>query len=142
MINFNSLKEGFILSNPEYLRTWLKAVIESEKKKQGDIQFVFCDDDYLLTINRDYLNHDILTDIITFPTSNDTSVVSGEIYISVDRVTENATIENVIFGAELNRVMVHGVLHLMGYKDHQSDEKIQMRSKEDYYLNLQPGKNS
>lgn len=138
MINFNSLKEGFVLSNPEYLRTWLKAVIESEKKKQGDIQFVFCDDDYLLTINRDYLNHDTLTDIITFPTSNDTSVVSGEIYISVDRVTENAAIENVIFGAELNRVMVHGVLHLMGYKDHQNGEKIQMRSKEDYYLNLQP----
>ena len=138
MINFNSLKEGFVLSNPEYLRTWLKAVIESEKKKQGDIQFVFCDDDYLLAINRDYLNHDTLTDIITFPTSNDTSVVSGEIYISVDRVTENAAIENVIFGAELNRVMVHGVLHLMGYKDHQSDEKIQMRSKEDYYINLQP----
>ncbi len=138
MINFNSLKEGFVLSNPEYLRTWLKAVIESEKKKQGDIQFVFCDDDYLLTINRDYLNHDILTDIITFPTSNNPSVVSGEIYISVDRVTENATIENVILNAELSRVMVHGVLHLMGYRDHQSDEKIQMRSKEDYYLNLQP----
>ena len=138
MINFNSLKEGFVLSNPEYLRTWLKAVIESEKKKQGDIQFVFCDDDYLLTINRDYLNHDTLTDIITFPTSNNPSVVSGEIYISVDRVTENATIENVLFDAELYRVMVHGVLHLMGYKDHQSDEKIQMRSKEDYYINLQP----
>ena len=138
MINFNSLKEGFILSNPEYLRTWLKAVIESEKKKQGDIQFVFCDDDYLLTINRDYLNHDILTDIITFPTSNNTSVVSGEIYISVDRVTENANIENVIFVAELSRVMVHGVLHLMGYRDNQSDEKLQMRSKEDYYINLQP----
>ncbi len=138
MINFNSLKEGFVLSNPEYLRTWLKAVIESEKKKQGDIQFVFCDDDYLLTINRDYLNHDTLTDIVTFPTSNDTSVISGEIYISVDRVTENANIENVIFVAELSRVMVHGVLHLMGYKDHQNGEKIQMRSKEDYYLNLQP----
>ena len=138
MIRFSGLEDGFAFSNPEYFRDWLNNVIHSENKTPGDIQFIFCDDDYLLNINKKYLNHDFFTDIITFPTSVDQSTISADIYISYERLIENAKNQGVSFRNELSRVLVHGVLHLIGYNDDSDDDKQQMRNKEDYYLNLQP----
>lgn len=138
MINFNYLLSNNIDNfNEQYYINWLKLVITSEGKKQGDIQYVFCDDDHLNGINKTYLNHDTLTDIITFSTTENEDIISGEIYISLDRVNENSKTHSVSLANELSRVMVHGVLHLMGYDDHSESEKKLMRSKEDYYLHLQ-----
>jgi rRNA maturation RNase YbeY len=138
MINFNSLYPEFELQTTNYYKSWLVSVIHAEKKIVGEIQFVFCDDAFMLTINQTYLNHDTLTDIITFPTSISGNILSGEIYISIPRVKENAQLIHSNFDNELARVLVHGVLHLIGYKDGTIDEKTEMRAKEDYYLNLQP----
>ncbi|MFK5854609.1 MAG: rRNA maturation RNase YbeY [Bacteroidota bacterium] len=142
MINYTYLPNtniknlvGLICSN------WLKEVIVCEDKKLGDIQFIFCDDDYLHSINTTYLNHDTLTDIITFSTSENEKIISGEIYISVNRVRDNSSIHSTSFDNELSRVMVHGILHLIGYDDHNPSDKKIMRSKEDYYLLLQAGLN-
>jgi len=138
MINFtylfNKNIENFVES---YYKKWLKKVIHSEEKKLGNIQYIFCDDNYLLNINTTYLNHDTLTDIITFSTSDNIDIISGEIYISVDRIIENSNIHSSVFNTELSRVMVHGILHLVGYDDHSQIDKKLMRSKEDYYLLLQ-----
>ncbi len=138
MISFNVQKKGFSLINSIQKKEWLKKSIQIEGKVTGEINFVFCDDDYLVKINYKYLKHNTLTDIITFPNSNSSSVISGDIYISIDRVNENAIGLNIKFETELARVLIHGVLHLVGYNDHSNEEKRQMRSKEDYYLNLQP----
>ncbi len=117
---------------------WIIDVVVSEHKIVGDIYYIFCSDDELLEINKQYLNHDTLTDIISFPESNSTNIISGEIYISIDRVRENAMMYGVKFINELYRVMVHGVLHFVGYGDGTPEDRAKMRSKEDYYLNLQP----
>jgi probable rRNA maturation factor len=142
MINFESLKAGFIIEKPAFFKNWLKNVIALESnKKPGEIQYIFCDDTYLLSINKKYLGHNTFTDIITFPTSKESDkVISGEIYISVDQVKVNARKydENEI--TELSRVIVHGMLHLLGYNDQSASEKIRMKEKEDYYLNLQSQK--
>ncbi len=123
--------------NEPLFKTWIKKVIVSEKRKLGDIQYIFCDDNYLLNINSTYLNHDTLTDIITFSTSDSKEIISGEIYISVERITENSLIHSSSYNDELSRVIIHGILHLIGYDDHSSNDKKIMRSKEDYYLLLQ-----
>lgn len=138
MIIFNTLLDDFELQNPESFKVWLKNVIRNEQKYVGDIVYIFSDDEYLHAINLDFLNHDTLTDIITFDTSEDSDVISGEIYISVERVADNAGILNKDFQEELSRVLVHGVLHLIGYGDKTPEEKTEMTAKEDYYLNLQP----
>lgn len=138
MISFNSLNSEFELQKASYFKSWLVAVIEAEKKIVGEIQYVFCDDKFLLTINQTYLNHDTLTDIITFPTSTSGNILSGEIYISIPRVKENAELVHQKYEDEIARVLVHGVLHLIGYNDSTISEKTEMRAKEDYYLNLQP----
>lgn len=138
MISFNSLKDGFELKYPSYSKQWLKSVIKSEGKSEGDIQFIFVDDVSLLEINKTHLNHHTLTDIITFGTSVSPLVISGDIYISIDRVQENASLNKQDFDIELSRVMVHGILHLIGYDDKTPEQKQQMGSKEDNYLNLQP----
>ena len=138
MISFNVLKDGFQLSNLNGRKEWLKSTIHSEGKSTGDVQYIFCGDDYMTEVNEKYLNHDTLTDIITFSDSNNPLVISGDIFISVERVRENAHILNNDFEEELSRVLVHGVLHLLGYDDHTPDEKLKMRAKEDYYLHLQP----
>ncbi len=119
-------------------KDWLGLVVAEENKIAGDIHYVFCDDEQLLTINQQYLQHDTYTDIITFPTSSQPGIISGEIYVSIPRVTENAELQQVSFRDELSRVVVHGVLHLLGYEDHTPDEKKEMRAKEDYYLTLRP----
>ena len=141
MISFKSIKAGFEIKEPAFFRNWLKEVILKEtEKKVGDIQYIFCNDNYLLNINMQFLNHDTLTDIITFPSQENTEkkIITGEIYISIDRISENKTLFKNEFNKELSRIMVHGLLHLLGYNDGTPEEKLVMRQKEDYYLNLQP----
>ena len=135
MINFTS-KTNFQLRNKVALKSWIKKVVEKEGRKMKDLSFVFCDDMDLLDKNSKYLNHDTLTDILTFDYSENNNI-SGDIYISIDRVKENAKTYKVTFENELDRVMIHGVLHLLGYKDKSEKEKKIIRAKEDFYLSLQ-----
>lgn len=114
---------------------WIKETIISEGKIPGEISFIFCSDNFLLEVNKQYLNHDYFTDIITFDyVEND--VISGDIFISCDRVKENAKEFNVEFLNELSRIIIHGVLHLCGYKDKSKKDKFLMTQKEDFYLNV------
>ena len=110
-------------------------VAESEIKKIGDISIIFCSDRYILDVNIKYLSHDYFTDIITFDYCEGNKL-SGDLFISIDSVKENASFYGTEFTDELNRVIVHGILHLIGYDDHSDDEVKQMREKEDYYLGL------
>jgi len=129
MISFN-YETDFQLDNEEAFENWITRVIASESKELGEISYIFCDDDYLHKINVAYLNHDDLTDIISFDYSEG-KILQGDIFISIERVKDNAHDFNVPFDEELKRVMIHGVLHYCGYKDKsEADEKI-MRSKED-----------
>ena len=112
---------------------WLKFVAESESKRLGDIAVIFCSDNYILDVNIKYLQHDYFTDIITFDYCEG-NVLSGDLFISIDSVRENATFYGSEFADELNRVIVHGVLHLIGYDDHTEEDIAQMRAKENYYL--------
>lgn len=121
--------------NPDFYESWLDQVASLEKKKLGDISLIFTSDEHLLTINQQYLDHDYYTDIITFDYSED-DFVSGDLFISVDRVRENAEENAASFSHELNRVVVHGVLHLCGYKDKSESEEQLMRSKENQMLDL------
>ena len=115
--------------------SWLKLVAESEIKRLGDINIIFCSDPYILSINLQYLGHDYFTDIITFDYCEGNRI-SGDLFISVDSVRENAVFYGTEFEEELHRVIVHGVLHLIGYDDHSDDDIKMMRSKENYYLDL------
>ena len=117
-------------------KSWLKQVIRTENKKLGELNYIFCSDAFLANVNLQYLNHTALTDIITFDTSEDGHLIEGEIYISIERVRENAIKFKVSIDQELHRVMVHGVLHLLGYSDKTSQQKKIMRKKEDAYLSL------
>ncbi len=129
MISFN-YETDFQLDNEEAFENWISRVIASESKELGEISYIFCDDEYLHKINVAYLNHDDLTDIISFDYSEG-KILQGDIFISIERVKDNAHDFNVSFEEELKRVMIHGVLHYCGYKDKsEADEKI-MRSKED-----------
>jgi len=133
-IQFFTENIQYTLRNKNLLRKWICAVILAERKSAGDINFVFCDDEFLTEYNVKYLNHNTLTDIITFPSGDDQEIIAGEIYISLPRVRENAVKFKVEFLNELHRVMVHGILHLLGYKDSSHGEKKQMRMKENFYL--------
>ncbi|MBG6063111.1 rRNA maturation RNase YbeY [Flavobacterium sp. CG_9.1] len=134
MINFN-YETDFNLDNEEAIASWLSTVIISEKKKEGEISFIFCDDEYLHKINLEYLNHDTLTDVISFDyTMGDE--ISGDVFISVERVKDNAGDFNVSFEDELKRVLVHGILHYCGYKDKGEAEELLMRTKEDEKIGL------
>ncbi len=115
------------------ISSWLESVCQEEKKEIGAINYIFCNDEYLLAINKTYLDHDYYTDVITFDYSVG-ACLSGDVFVSIDRVSENADVFKVSVLNELCRVMVHGVLHLSGYKDKLEDEEQLMRSKEDYYL--------
>ena len=120
--------KGKLLNN-----RWIKFVAESEVRRIGDINIIFCSDNYILDVNMKYLQHDYFTDIITFDYC-ESDILSGDLFISIDSVKDNAVFYGTDFRDELNRVIVHGVLHLIGYDDHtDSDQKV-MRSKEDYYL--------
>lgn len=134
MITFNYESE-FNLENESVYSNWIARIIESEEYLIGEINYIFCDDEYLHTINVQFLNHDTLTDIISFDYTEG-KVISGDIFISTERVHDNAIDFNVSFNEELKRVMVHGVLHYCGYKD-KSDSDVQiMRQKEEEKINL------
>lgn len=133
MIDFQFIDTKIIqLKNSNY---WLKKVITTEKKQLGEIVFVFCKDAYLLEKNIQFLKHETLTDVITFDYCEGNQI-SGDILISVDRVKENSEIFEVTFLNELDRVMVHGLLHLLGYKDKTREDAKLIRSKEDFYLSI------
>ncbi|MFE3872352.1 rRNA maturation RNase YbeY [Flavobacterium sp. ZS1P70] len=134
MINFN-YETDFTLGNEEAIAAWLTNVITSENKKEGEINYIFCDDEYLHKINLEYLNHDTLTDIISFDYTMGNEL-SGDIFVSIERVKDNAKDFNVVFEEELKRVLVHGVLHYCGYKDKGEADELLMRSKEDEKIAL------
>jgi rRNA maturation RNase YbeY len=134
-IQFHNIDIEFSLDHQSKLERWIKSAIKSEGKMPGELDFIFMNDKALLEINRSHLNHDYFTDIITFE-YNEGNFVSGDIMISIERVQENAEEFKVNFQDELHRVMIHGVLHLCGYKDKTEAEQIDMRAKEDYYLSL------
>lgn len=137
-ITFFNEEIEFNLKGKQVLKDWISLVIESEGKKKGDISFIFCDDTYLSEINVQYLKHHTLTDIITFDyTADNKGRISGDIFISIERVKENAESLKIPFVNELHRVIIHGVLHLLGYKDKNKVDKALMRQKEDYCLSLQ-----
>lgn len=123
------------IKNKLNLKRWIKATILAEKKSLGELNYIFCNDEYLHEMNVEYLNHDTLTDIITFDNSEVKDEITGDIFISVDRIVDNASKFEVSIEDELHRVMVHGVLHLIGYKDKKKEEKETMRFKENFYLN-------
>lgn len=116
---------------------WITQCIEKETFEVGDVNYIFCSDPYLLNINKTYLSHSYNTDIITFNYNNN-QIINSDIFISIDRVKENAVSYKVSFNEELNRVMLHGVLHLIGYDDKSPEERAIMRAKEDFYLALHP----
>lgn len=134
MISFN-YETSFELKDENQYEEWLSRVIESEDKTEGEINYIFCDDEYLLQKNIEFLDHDTLTDIISFDYTMG-NLLSGDIFISVERVKENAGEFNVSFDDELKRVMAHGVLHYCGYKDKTEDDSALMRSKEDEKIQL------
>jgi probable rRNA maturation factor len=129
MISFN-YETDFELDNKQRYEQWLSQVIVSEGKKEGEVSYIFCDDDYLLEINKQYLDHDTLTDIISFDYTVGNEI-GGDIFISIERVKDNAVDFNVTFEEELRRVMVHGVLHYCGYKDKTEAEQKLIRNKEE-----------
>ena len=129
MISFN-YETNFQLDNETQFSDWISKVILSESKKEGDINYVFCDDEYILEINKQYLDHDYYTDIISFDYSVGNEL-NGDIFVSIERVKENATDFNATFDEELKRVIIHGILHYCGYKDKSEEDEALMRSKED-----------
>ena len=134
MITYNYESE-FQLENEDFFSEWIEQVVLSEEKILGEVNYIFCDDEYLHKINVEYLDHDTLTDIISFDYSEG-NLVQGDIFISIERVADNASDYHVPFNEELKRVMIHGILHYCGYKDKSdSDEKL-MRSKEDEKIKM------
>lgn len=134
---FENLEEDI---NPNY-KNWLDDLILTENKKLGEINYILCDDAYLLKINQDYLQHDYYTDIITFDKVKGTTI-NSDIFVSLQRVLDNATTLEKDYQEELRRVLAHGLLHLCGYKDKSEQEEELMRNKEDFYLNRYKNTNS
>lgn len=138
-ITYHTEKTGFVYKGRRLTSRWLTKVIEAEGAIPGDISIAFCSDDYMLQTNRQFLEHDYLTDIITFDyceTRGGKRIISGDLAIGVDCVRGNAELFGTGFDRELKRVIVHGVLHLLGYKDKKKPDQAVMRSKEDTYLSL------
>lgn len=135
MILYNFQDTKFVFKYKSLNNRWLRMVAESEIRRIGDITIIFCSDNYILDINRKYLGHDYFTDIITFDYCSG-NVLSGDLFISVDSVKENTVEYGTEFEDELNRVIVHGILHLIGYDDHTDEDVKVMREKENYYLDL------
>lgn len=135
MVRYFFEDTDFQFKPKRFTSDWLRTVAESEIRKLGQINVIFCSDNYILDINQRFLQHDYFTDIITFDYCEG-SVLSGDLFVSVDSVRENALEYGTAFEDELNRVIVHGVLHLIGYDDHTDEYIAQMRTKENYYLEL------
>jgi len=136
-IGFNNLHKSLKFNNSRKISKWLIETLENESFTLGRLNYTFLTDAELHKINMQFLNHDTFTDIITFD-YNQEQIIIGEIYISLDRVLENAQKNDLNFDDELNRILVHGLLHLMAYNDKSPDEKNEMTAKEDYYLSLLP----
>ena len=134
MILFHS-ESDFVIHKKSLYKKWIKNCVVYLAKEVGNINYIFCNDDYLLTINKKYLNHDTYTDIISFDYS-EKDKLSGDIYISVDRLKENAGKFKTSFEDELNRILIHGILHFAGFNDKSKAEKIEMRKQEDYLISL------
>lgn len=126
--------ENFNIQSKSKIQDWLISSAAMENKKIEQLNIIFCDDTYLLKINVKYLNHNFFTDIITFDNSDNDKLIRGDIFISVDRAKENSITFNQHFIVEINRLIIHGLLHLIGYQDKSKEEKTTMTSKEDYYL--------
>ena len=120
----------------ESIKTWIEKIITSEGKKLGEINYIFCDDEYLLHINQVFLQHDYYTDIITFDNVRG-KTVSGEIFVSLQRIKDNASLISKNYEEQKKRVIAHGILHLCGYKDKTDEQQKEMRAKEDYYLAIE-----
>lgn len=133
MVNYNYEDVELSDIDESQISSWISNILSSEKKVEGEINYIFCTDDFLLDINKKFLNHDTYTDIISFDYTVG-EIISGDIFISLDRVAENAEKYSVSFKEELYRVMAHGILHYCGYKDKTKQDQSIMRSKEDYYL--------
>jgi probable rRNA maturation factor len=134
IIDFHTEGIDFQLLNEDPLSIWIEKIVQNEGKKLGPISYIFCNDDYLLNLNQSFLQHDTLTDIITFPYND--NPIEGDIFISIERVKDNAQDLNILFETELHRVMIHGVLHLCGYRDETDEEELAMRAKEDACISM------
>ncbi|MEA3448966.1 MAG: rRNA maturation RNase YbeY [Bacteroidota bacterium] len=134
-INFYSEDVDMPDFNKPAAAAWIRRTIKSENREAGDCSIIFCSDIYLLEINKKYLNHNYFTDIVAFD-YGENNTVSGDLFISVDRVKDNAAYYDVDINHELHRVMIHGILHLCGYNDSNESEQKQMREKENYYLEM------
>ena len=132
-MHYHNEEVSFSFNNKREVSLWLKSVVSSFQKELGVINVVFCNDQYLLKINQTYLNHDYFTDIITF-NYNENNLISGDLFISIDRVKENAINQKMEFNVEIHRVIVHGVLHLYGLNDQSKQEKEIMRGRENLFL--------
>lgn len=137
-ITFFMEEVKFNLRHKRKIRDWIIKSIENEEYKVGILNYILTNDNILLQLNKEYLRHHTLTDIITFDLSEESGEISGDIFISLDRAKENAREYKVTLKSELNRLMIHGVLHLIGYKDKSAEEKELMREKEEFYLSLPP----
>ncbi|MBS1524312.1 MAG: rRNA maturation RNase YbeY [Bacteroidetes bacterium] len=133
-VNFFEEDIRFNLKNKNKVKQWVKTTITTEGYKLQDLNYIFCSDQYLLQINRQYLNHDTYTDIVTFDNSATKGLIEGDIFISIDRIRENAAKFQTGETDELHRVIIHGALHLLGYKDKTPGDKKLMTEKEDHYL--------
>lgn len=133
-VHFYFLDRNPALKERTGLKLFIEKLFTSEKKKLGNLSYIFCSDEHLLTINNDFLKHDFYTDVITFDLSSSKNEIEGEVYLSVDRIKDNAKQLGVSFKEELHRVIFHGALHLCGYKDKKKEEALIMRSKENKYL--------
>ncbi len=138
MIRFFNEDTAYKLAQKQRVRQWLTAQAKQEGVKIGELNYVFCSDEYLLQVNRDHLDHDYYTDIITFDNSETEGVIEGDIFVSVDRVADNAGQLGVVPDQEMRRVLAHGLLHLCGYGDKTPDDQQAMRAKEDQWLAALP----
>jgi probable rRNA maturation factor len=133
-VQFYSMDRFPALKERTRLKLFIERLFITEKNKLGNLSYIFCSDEHLLTINQDFLKHDFYTDVITFDLSSSKNQIEGEVYLSIDRIRSNAKQLGVSFKEELHRVIFHGALHLCGYKDKKKEEVIVMRSKENEYL--------
>jgi probable rRNA maturation factor len=136
MLKFFCEDIDFKLPQTQKTKNWIKTISLSEGYKIGELNYIFCSDEYLLDINKQYLQHDYYTDIITFDNSEEEDMLEGDIFVSIDRVKDNAKVLNTEFENELRRVLIHGLLHLIGFEDGSEQLKLKMRAKEDACLQL------
>lgn len=136
MIRFSTLDVEMPSIEPTKVKAWISEVAERHGKRVGELYYYFCSDEKLLEINRERLGHDFYTDIVTFPLTDCETVLSSEFCISVDRIAENAVTFGRSYESELHRVIIHGVLHLIGYDDHTDEEEKMMREKEEEALEI------